>query len=152
MVIENCYSVFSSFIAGSGSRDILSTGQVSPCASSPTTDNNGFRVCLTGGNLKIDFDTNNMLYTVTVSGIGTNWNHYAASWSASKGLTVYKNGVLQGTSATPSKEYFSYFTSTRNLKVGKDSSLNVSIHIQNLKIWKFALSADEIAELYSPGK
>ena len=141
---------FPSSIVGSGSQDIISIGQAASCSISTTYDN-GFRVCLTSGNLKIDFDTNNMLYTVTVSGIGTNWNHYAASWSTSKGLTVYKNGVLKGTSATPSAENLSNFTSTRELKIGSYSS-NVSIHIQNLKIWKFALSADEVAERYSPGK
>ena len=101
--------------------------------------------------LKIDFNLNQKVYSATVNAIGTDWNHYAVTWSYKKGLTVYKNGDHPSTLLPPTPATNDFRTGAHNLRIGFTSSGNDMIHLQALKIWRFVLSADEVGDLFSPG-
>lgn len=92
-----------------------------------------------------------MLYQLTVSSIGSNWNHFVITWSSSKELLVYKNGEKTQATTTSSSGSFSSLSGSK-LRVGFLASAdNDYVQIQNLKLWELALSYEEISELYSPG-
>ena len=114
-------------------------------------EKNCFRVCLSSGNLKIDFNLNQKVYSDTVNSIGANWNHYTVTWSSSKGLAVYKNGDWLSTVLAPTTASDNFRNGIQHLRMGFTNSGNDVIHIQALKIWRFVLSADEVADLFSPG-
>ena len=99
--------------------------------------------------MKVDFDLNKRVYSVSGTVSATNWVHYVVTWSSSKGITIYRNGVMESSSSLTTLATHYSRGSSHSLKFG--ASGNNRIKIQNVKIWKFVVSDKQAKELFSPG-
>ena len=114
-------------------------------------ETNCFRVCLHQSQLTADFDLNKKVYKITLAHTGTNWVHYVITWSSSAGVAVYKDGGSVVGSNVPSASSNAFRKAIHNLRIGYNIDGNEMIQIQEFRIWKFALSDDEVKELLDSG-
>ena len=79
------------------------------------------------------------------------WNHYAITWSAVSGISIYKDGALLSAAKSTANGGFSQGL-LRKIRIGTDTDKYKDEQVHDLKFWSFKLSAGEILDLYSPGR
>ena len=78
------------------------------------------------------------------------WNHYAITWSAVSGVSIFKDGALLLANNSTTTGSFSQDT-LRKIRLGTDTDKYKDEQVHDLRFWSFKLSPGEILDLHSSG-
>eukprot|EP00795_Rhopilema_esculentum_P012036 gene12036-2622_t len=110
----------------------------------------GFKIIFTTAKkLNIDVITETVHYNGTYDIAQNGWLHFAVTWSKSSGIRLYEDGVLVVNGSFV--EAVAFLNSASKIHIGANTA-NRGTQLHDLKLWSFWLSANDVMNIFSPGK